>query len=248
MTIRACTCLALWLVACGGPPPAGESALVAFGEMHAVIGQGQHQGRVGLDELVATPHLYGVGAMEGLRGEVTLLDSEAIVTAVTGEGGLAPIDDADGQATLFVGRSVTRWTEVTLHGDVAPEALDETVRELAGEQGVDVSLPFVFVVEGELTDVRLHVINGACPIRARMKAAELDPTQRPFEAQRASVSGALVGVFADDAVGKLTHPDTSIHSHIVHVDEVTGRRVTGHVERAGVAAGAVLRLPAGDAP
>jgi hypothetical protein len=67
----------------------------------------------------------------------------------------------------------------------------------------------VFTVEGDFSRVRLHVINGACPMHARLKKITLSKEQRPFEAELERVSGTLVGVYAKDAVGKLTHPATS---------------------------------------
>jgi hypothetical protein len=52
-----------------------------------------------------------------------------------------------------------------------------------------------------------------------------------------------VGVFAADSVGELTHPATSTHVHLIFEERDTGRLVTGHLERVGLAAGAVLKLP-----
>ena len=57
-------------------------AFVHFGQMHEAIGQQQHQGRVVLSELLTKPHFYGVGAAEGLTGEITIDNGVAVVTAV----------------------------------------------------------------------------------------------------------------------------------------------------------------------
>ena len=57
------------------------------------------------------------------------------------------------------------------------------------------------------------------------------------------VQGTMVGVYAADAVGKLTHTATSTHAHLVYVDHVTGEQFTGHLERVGVGPDATLRVP-----
>jgi hypothetical protein len=76
-----------------------------------------------------------------------------------------------------------------------------------------------------------------------MKKLDIDEGNRPFVLQAETMNGALIGVHAADAVGKLTHPATSTHAHLVYVDEETGERVTGHIERIGLAKDAVLKLP-----
>ena len=103
--------------------------------------------------------------------------------------------------------------------------------------------PFIFVVEGGFTDVRIHVINGACPIRARIKNIDIEPENQPYELEEKSVRGTLVAVHATESVGKLTHPATSTHAHLIYIDEGTGEHVTGHLEQVGLAKGAVLKLP-----
>jgi len=66
-------------------------------------------------------------------------------------------------------------------------------------------------------------------------------TKPPFERELREVEGTLVGIFAVDAAGALTHHDSSMHVHVV-LDGVDGEW-TGHCEKVGVGEGAVLRLP-----
>ncbi len=51
-------------------------------------------------------------------------------------------------------------------------------------------------------------------------------------------------IFSLTAVAMLTHPATSVHAHLIWDDPLTGQRLTGHLERFGLAPGAVLRLSA----
>jgi alpha-acetolactate decarboxylase len=212
--------------------------------MHESIGERQHQARVAVAEIAGEPHFYGVGALEGLEGEITILDSVAVITRVTPNGAPQAVTAGDAKATLIVGRSVERWTRHPLAETVSHERFDETIGAMTGGAGVATSDPFVFVIEGAFTDVRLHVINGACPIHARMNKLEIAEGEQPFELDVENVSGTLVGVYAADSVGRLTHPGTKTHTHLIYTDPATGERVTGHVERVGLAKGAALQLPA----
>jgi hypothetical protein len=126
---------------------------------------------------------------------------------------------------------------------VDSEAFDDYIADQAIKAGLNVSEPFVFTVEGEFSNVRLHVINGACPMHARLKKIELPEELRPFEAEWDKARGRVVGVFAKDKVGNITHPGTSTHIHLVYEDAETGKTLTGHVEQIGLLEGAILHLP-----
>lgn len=247
----------LWAVSGGGPgadlrdsaladdTTVGDSRIVQYGKMHEAIGQQQHQGRVQLSQLLQRPHFYGVAALAGLHGEVTILDGRATITRVAAGGQLhssavAPED----QATLLIGAYVPSWNEHRIPVSVPPEQFDKYISDVAAQAGVLLSEPFLFTVEGQFSKVRLHVINGACPLHARLRRIQLPQDRQPFEAELQQVSGTVVGVFAKDAVGSITHPATSVHMHLLFRDAASGQLVTGHVEQLGLQAEAMLRLPA----
>jgi alpha-acetolactate decarboxylase len=219
--------------------------IVQFGKMHEAIGQEQHHGRVQLSEVVERPHFFGVAALEALEGEVTIYDGNVTVTGVDSDGGLEPAGDPvlENWATLLVGSYVSSWTDHAVAGTIGPDEFDQRIAAAAAKAGLDTSKPFVFTAEGEFTDLGFHVINGACPMRARLKKIGLPEENRPFEGDLESVRGTLVGVFAKHAVGDLTHPDTSTHTHVLFTDNASGGIVTGHVERIGLSPGTVLRFP-----
>jgi hypothetical protein len=82
------------------PEPKG---LIQIGSMHEAVGRQQHHGRVALTDLTAKPHFYAVGALESLRGEITIADSKAVVTGVSRDGHPTPIWDSTAKATMLVG-------------------------------------------------------------------------------------------------------------------------------------------------
>ncbi len=223
----------------------GSQPLVQFGTMREAIGDKQDQGRVRFKDLLRRPHFYAVAALEKLHGEATILDGKLTITKVDAAGDLEPDQGslAEEQATLLVGAYVPSWSLHPVTYNVAADQFDDYVAETAEAAGIKTSDPFMFTIEGEFSDVFLHVINGACPIHARLKNSEVPKELRAFESEIPKVSGTLVGVFARDAVGKLTHPATSTHLHLLYKDPATGQDVTAHVERVAMGPGALLRLP-----
>lgn len=229
-------------------PPATGDGLSAYGVMREVIGQGQSQARVSLRELAHRPHFYGVGAVEGLAGEISLLDSKPTLTAVGADGKLRNALKEDSNATLLIGQTVTAWKEIAVQEDIAADDFDRHLRGFAEQQGLPGDEPFIFLVEGEFLEMKLHVINGACPVHARANGMEIDKQHRPYELSSDTIRGTMVGVHALNAAGRMTHPGTTTHRHLVFEDAGLKQSVTGHVERAGVKKGAKIKLAARQEP
>ena len=236
--------IALFFAACRSLEQAGSPGLMQYGSMHETIGMQNHQARVAIADVIAKQNFYALGAVEGLQGEITILDSRAYVSAA--HKGIKPqAQPASGvQATMLVGQFVAAWEQVDINQVVVYEKVDETIGQAAMAKSFDTSKPFVFLLEGEFSQVRLHVINGACPIRARMKKEGLDDDHRPYEFNATRIKGTIVGIYAEDSVGKLTHPATQQHAHLIYTDPSSGERITGHLESYGIRPGAVLKLPA----
>jgi alpha-acetolactate decarboxylase len=229
----------------GGAAEIWDGTIVQFGKMHEAIGRQQNEGRVQVGALLERPHFFGIGALAKLKGEATIVDGTITLTRVDAKGQLEPRQPAplDDKATLLIGAYVPSWSEQKVTANVGPDEFDHYIAESATRTGIKTSAPFVFTVEGEFRNVRLHVINGACPMHARLKKIEIPREFQPFEAELENVRGTVVGVFAKDAVGDITHPATSTHVHLVFKDDKSNNTVTGHVEQIGLREGAVLRLP-----
>jgi hypothetical protein len=76
-----------------------------------------------------------------------------------------------------------------------------------------------------------------------MRKETLCDQVQPFESGMSSVWGKIVDVFANDAVGKLTHPATPTHCHLVFTDPLSGKTVTGHLEQVGMRQVAQVSVP-----
>jgi alpha-acetolactate decarboxylase len=231
-------------------PAAGDAgtwdgSIVQYGTMREAIGKQEHQGRVQLHALVQKPHFFGVGALAGLDGEVTIHDGKITLTRVDVHGQLESVAEptTHEQATLLIGAYVPSWTELKVLKAVTPDLLDEYLAGEASKAGLDTSTPFVFTAEGEFTRARLHVINGACPMHARLNRVEIPKEQKPIELEMEKARGTIVGVFAKDAVGSITHPATSTHMHLLYKEAGSDGTVTGHVERIELTESSILRFP-----
>ncbi len=210
----------------------------SWGTLREALRDGQVEGRVVVAD-VARKGVWGVGALENLRGEITIVDGEVWISeGAAARAGTKRTRDASAKATVLFAAEVPEWTNISVEADVPAAELDVYIAEHAQRTGLDLNQPFPFVVEGGLRDLSLHVIAGECPMRARMQSVKL--TSPPFELAAAESAGLLVGIFATDSSGVLCHMGSRTH---IHATLEEGGDLTGHVESVGLARGAVLRLP-----
>jgi len=212
------------------------------GTMKEVLRDGRTEPRFDLEEIEAGSGVVAVGAMADLQGEVTILDGVAVISRVRAgaleSSGAGPGD----RATLLILARVEEWVGVVLDGEGPLEgaALEDAIERSAGEAGSNLANPFPFVIEGVMREADWHVINGACPMAT--PAGAMGDRSPWREHGGAGSAGRLVGFFARDSEGVMTHHGSRVHMHVLfrRADGV----VTGHVDQVAVEAGATLRLPA----
>jgi hypothetical protein len=228
------------VAAAGCIHPAGR--IERYGGMREVLREGKAQRRIALLDAVARPHAYGVGALEDLGGEITIADGEVWIGRVqAGELRVSGPHPASGDgAALLILANVDHWTQSTVPVAAADEELESALERVARRHGVDTNRPFPFEIEGRLTALSMHAVNGACPMSDNPRP---DGHGAPWRfTLDAPVHGRIVGFFARDSAGEITHHGTLIHAHALL--DVDGTRLTGHVERLAIAPGAVVRVPA----
>ncbi len=209
-----------------------------WGTLQEALRDGQVEGRVRVGD-AAHEGIFAVGALEGLRGEVTIVNGEIWISegaaeqAATTRGFVS-----DEQATVLFAAEVEHWQDFPVAGDVDPSVFDAFLAEQAKLAGIDATHPFPFIVEGKLRHLKLHVIAGQCPMRSRM--LNEDPKFPPYEWQAEATDGRLVGIYATDSGGVVCHAGSDTHVHAIIENDM---ELTGHVESVGLAAGSTLRLP-----
>lgn len=214
-----------------------------FGQMHEVLSGGAENAVaiVNLEDVLSRPNAVGVGALAGLKGEITICDGQAWVAQPSGRTlrVSGPSKNAPDEAAMLTVTYVAQWRDVPIDRALAGAALEDFIVAQAADAGLDASQPFPFEIEGAMTDLKIHVVNGECPMRP---GVVLTAAQQPWRySTNQPTQCTIVGFYAKDAVGRLTHPGTAIHAHALV--EADGKKVTGHVERVAVDKGAVLRLP-----
>lgn len=229
--------ISLFLVSCAS----NKKNIDQYGSLHEAIGKKHSQERVNLVTLIKKNNYFGIGAIENLKGEITVVDGRAIITKIASNGKLKPMT-GNTKATMFVGAQVKQWQQLESPKSMKKMEFEQWIVKEAALIGLSTNQAFMFKVKGTFSNVRMHVINGACPLHARMNKIAIPKDKKAYEGNFSKINAVIVGVFAKNSVGKLTHPDTNIHPHIVFTD-TKGIELTGHLEDFEINSGTTLFLP-----
>jgi hypothetical protein len=211
--------------------------IVVYGAFRALIHKQDHAAKVQLATAMRAGATEAVGAVSGLRGEITAIDGKLLVTYGTPCPGCRHPDED--HATLLVTGKVAMWRPpVPLPADLVGKDLDEFVIARAKDAGLDVSKPFPVRLKGTLIGVKMHVLRTANPNFKGHGSSHPMADQEDIAAAR--LDGEVVGFFAPAASqGIIGHPGEPFHYHWVD----TARTRTAHLDAFGVTRGAELLLP-----
>jgi alpha-acetolactate decarboxylase len=210
-----------------------------YGELRALMHQGDVAGKVGLAAVLQQPHTYGVGALSELRGEVTILDGIAWIaySESDGKARVERVTKSDEQAALLVISSVARWKRVTLPKPIPFADLDAALEAIARANGIDADQPFPFSVSGPVEDLDFHVVDGR-----KLPAgggSHQDHVAAGSRFTKSKASATLIGFFSKSHQGVFTHMGSNTHIHVVLPKE----RASGHVDKVTLPRGTTLLVP-----
>ena len=221
----------------------GPFEVNAYGSFAHMTHTGDTSPHVALAAFQGKKGVYGVGAMQGLRGEVLIWDGRVLISrGHATDGAASAVMDSD-RATLLATAKVSRWREIDVPADMAQADFERFVKDQARTVGLALDKPFPFIVKGRVIDYAWHVVAGAATATAggMMHAGGNAAHAKLHEFMGARIdSGQLLGFYsAAEMEGAITHPGEQFHVHIAD----SGFKFAGHVDRYGVGKGATLVLP-----
>src|SRR5690606_12429582 len=173
-----------------------------IGEMKNVMWKGELDGNIHLDTIANKTHLYGLGPIEYLKGEIVILDGKAYRSTVLADETMQVEETYDLKAPFFAYTNIFQWREQTLPDSV------QTIPQL--EQYLDkltqsATRPFMFKLSGTVEEALIHVVN----------LPEGSAVSSPEEAHQGQVDyrindrqSDIVGFFSTAHQTIFTHHDT----------------------------------------
>jgi Alpha-acetolactate decarboxylase len=227
-------------------PPEGTStdvtgpglfSVTVHGAFRNMMQKEDYSPKVQLRAIMKSGATEAVGAAAGLKGEITAIDGQLLLTygtpcASCGHPGAE-------FATLLAAAKVLAWQQpVPLPSDLVGKDLDSFIVESAKTAGLDLGRPFPVRLSGTLIGVRMHVVRGVNPGFKGHGSTHPMADQEDIATER--IDGEVVGFYAPQtAQGIISHPGEPFHYHWVD----RGRTRTAHLDAFGMAKGAILVLP-----
>ncbi len=191
--------------------------------------------RVRLHSLMGLSHLYALGPLAGLRGEISILDGVPAVACVR-DGADVTEPRVDVDAAFLVYAQIAAWDERPIPDAVHGAAeLDAVLSRAARTRGIDLARPVAFLIRSEGASARFHVLDrrgdaphGPCEherVKVRFRVSET-----PIE---------VLGFRSDRHAGVFIPAGETVHMHLRTLD---GRR-SGHLEDVDLPPGSRLALP-----
>jgi acetolactate decarboxylase len=188
-----------------------------------------------LKTLAGRPHLYGLGPIEELRGEVTIADTRPALARVASDGTVNVTRSFNAGVPFFVWAEVPHWVEMPIPAEVRSfEDLERFVPRAAEALGLDTK-PLPFLVNGREDLIEFHILNriGDPPLNME----EHKKIQIKFEL--AQVEATIVGFHSTRHRGIFTPGDSNIHIHF----QTPYNGSSGHIQKLEIGRAATLRLP-----
>ena len=204
------------------------------GEMKNVMWKGQLGGTIQPDTIAPKAGTYGVGPLEGLRGELLLTDGDLWQSTVTGPDTMKVEKAPGAKAPFFVYSKCTDWKALKVPDNARdlPE-LEHFLDSLAKNMDV----PFVFRIKGTVNIATIHVVN----------LAPGSKVSSPEDAHKGQESylifnepSEIVGFFSRHHQSVFTHHSTYMHLHLI----TDNKKMMGHLDRLFLANDATLYVPA----
>lgn len=206
----------------------GQRETIMNGKLAAVLD---------LRTLANRSHLYGIGPIEQLRGEVTIANSRPALARVAPDGSVKVAESFETGVPFFVWAEVPKWYQIPIPADVRSfEDLETFVPKAASAAGLDADKPLPFLVGGREALIEFHIVNriGDGPHNMEMHKK----IQVTFELANAETT--IVGFHSTKHRGLFTPGDSNIHIHFQTADNTK----SGHIQKLRLGKNAILSLPA----
>lgn len=228
-------------------PSVREGLVEYYGAQKNIFETGKAEAKVPVAAMSGSAAAYGVGAVAGLDGEITVFEGKPYVTKVRGNG--FTLDNGHDHAAVFsVWTKNTQWRNEPVPAEVKTYLdLQRHVKARAAAAGIDTNQSFPFLLVGTPVELKWHInvdLTEGKPIDRQLFAkskANYTMKNEPVDIV-GFYSEKHPGVFISAYAPAIKEKDVknTIHIHLVTKD---GKQA-GHIDDLTFAGGMTLRLPA----
>lgn len=198
------------------------------------VHHGDVSGKVSLQQFSGKKHLFAVGPVAELDGEITVIDSNFHIARVR-HGEVKTDSDLTTSASFLVWSEVPSWKAPIMLGESADsqDHLEKLIETLASKNGIDTTKPFPFMIDGTVKSVDFHILS---PKTSKSPASDHRSNAKTITSKDVPVR--IIGFFSRNHGGIFTHMGSMAHLHIL---DNNGH--SGHVDAIALDSKAMVLFP-----
>ena len=178
--------------------------------------------KIKLSLLKDTAHLYALGPLSDLRGEILVWDSQPFESRAR-DGAVRVKQDWDESAAYLVWASVPKWKKVMVPTSVrSPELMEQWLRSMSGPEGFPLRSQFPFLIKGHFGAISWHVVN------VQNDGKPLTPQkhqEQKFHGVSHDLRADMLGFYSPEHQGFFIPQGHSMHLHVK-----VGEELVAHVD------------------
>lgn len=214
--------------------PQGSNALTIIGAMKNVMHKGELFAIIDIDTIKNKTHLYGLGPLEYLQGEIMIVDGKGYKSIVANDTTMQVTETMKMKAPFFGYANIDSWIEAEFPDSISNVKQLETFLDLTTK---NYPRPFFFKLTASIDSATIHIVN--LPSGSKVSSPEeAHKGQKNFDLINTAVE--MIGFFSTEHQTIFTHHDTYVHIHLITDD----KQKMGHLEELSFKKGtAKLYLP-----
>jgi acetolactate decarboxylase len=226
----------VFLQSCQEKKTASVEGVASAGALHEIM-SGNLQANKSLEDLKGIPNLYALGAVEGLKGEVQIIDSKAYVSRVSPQQ--MEIDTTfSANAAMVVYAQVPEWKEISIPKAILTmKQFDSFLYHTAAKEGLDNSKPFPFMIEGHVRKIDWHVVDW--DQNSNIEHTHENHRLTGLMGVTVQEKATILGFYSQNHSGVYVPHDVNWHMHFVAENE----RVAAHIDDLLLGEYMTLKLP-----
>lgn len=240
---------AMFLTSCAlaAVPTVRDGLVEYYGKQGAIVASGKTEGILPIAEMSGANGAYGIGAYEGLDGEITVFEGKPYVTKVRGDTFI--MDNSGTGMAIFAGWTKnTQWRDEPVPAEVTSYLdLQRFVKSRATAAGIDTSsTPFPFLLTGTPAELKWHInvdrTEGKPLTKELFKKSKANYVMKNepvdivgFYSEKHH--GVFIGTYSPAITDKGVK--NAMHIHLVSKDG----KSAGHIDDVTFEGGMTLRLP-----
>lgn len=206
------------------------------GSFKNIMHRGDISSKFSLSQLKDRDHIYALGAVENLKGEIQIFDGVSFVTFA--EDGTLHFDNTfQRDAALIVYAQVPEWKEIHIPGEIMTrDEFEIYLQKVAVENGLDIEKPFPFLIAGTPIFIDWHVIDWK---KGDMQHSHSKHITSGPHGRLEGAEALVLGFYSNKHKGIYIQHATNVHMHFKTIDN----KLAGHVDDIELGKDMILKLP-----